>query len=296
MFDFDYAEQNGFSHINATDTDMPEPDAVEAAFVGIANELADLMLGTGLETAFAEISTRFTSSLHTLGKSYERKRDDATAELKDLIGQQDGSEIQSHKLEDLQAQVHKMDEIIDSIELMRDTMAKAHQQNTGSAWRPHSGSKTNRRAATSAIIDAREYLAKKDEAEALRKVPEGVRVAVVGTQNFDDHAKAFDILNRAKAANPKMVLITSGQNKGIDKIATSWAANNEVPVIEQKPDFQSHGKKAAPFKRNDAVMKLKPAAVLCFLKEGDRNGVAMNLVQKAEEAGVTAKRFGQRTA
>lgn len=296
MSNFDFAEQNGFSHVNATDTNMPEPDALEAAFVGIANELADLMLGTGLETAYAEISTRFTSSLHTLGKSYERQRDDAAAELKELIGQQDGSEIQSNKLEDLQQKIHAMDEVIDSIELMRDTMAAAHHQNTGSAWRPHSGSKTNRRAATSAIIDARDYLAKKDEADALRKVPEGVRVAVVGTQGFDDHAKAYDILDRAKQANPKMVLITGGQNKGIDKIATTWAANNDVPVIEQKPDFKSHGKAAAPFKRNDAVMKLKPSAVLCFLKEGDRNGVAMNLVQKAEDAGVTARRFGQRAS
>lgn len=284
---------DGFSTATFNSQDIPTEDQVSQSLTAIGNELGDLMLNTALEPVLEQISTRWTSQLHSLIGSYERRRDEQVQELKSLIGCADGSEIQSGQMEDLTSQVRQLDEIIETLELMRDTMAQNHNIMTGQTWRPHAGSKKSRYAGTGAILEAREYLEAKEKADAIRKAPQGFLVAVTGTANFVDIERAYDVLDQCREKHPDMKVITGGHSKGIDKIAASWAAARHVDVIVTRPDFKKHGKGAAPFKRNEAVIAMKPGGVLVFLNKSDANGVAMNLFQKSEDAGIPARRYVQ---
>ena len=54
-----------------------------------------------------------------------------------------------------------------------------------------------------------------------------------------------------------MVLLHGGSPKGAELIAAKWASNRKVTQIPFKPDWTKHAK-AAPFKRNDAMLAVMP--------------------------------------
>ncbi|GLK53510.1 DUF2493 domain-containing protein [Maricaulis virginensis] len=285
---------DGFSTTQFTNDDLPEADALEQTFSAIANELGDLMLNTGLEKVLEQVSTRWTSQLHSLIGFHERTRDEQAQELKQLTTCQDGSEIQSNKLEELQASVQSADEVIEALEIMRDTMASAHQMMTGNPWTPQSGSKKSRGATTSAMLDARDYLDAKEKADAVRKAPQGFLIAVAGTVNFNDVNRAYKIFDSCLEKHPDMVLVHGGHSQGIDKIAVNWATMRKVDMVKCAPDFKTHGKSRAAFMRNDKIVnELRPKGVLVFIHPEDRHGVASNLLQKANEAGISTRRYLQ---
>ena len=58
-----------------------------------------------------------------------------------------------------------------------------------------------------------------------------------------------------------MVLLHGGSPKGAERIAACWADNRKVPQIAFKPDWTKHAK-AAPFKRNDAMLEALPIGVM----------------------------------
>ena len=58
-----------------------------------------------------------------------------------------------------------------------------------------------------------------------------------------------------------MVLLHGGSPKGAELIAAKWADNRKVPQIAFKPDWTKHAK-AAPFKRNDAMLEILPIGVM----------------------------------
>ena len=285
---------DGFSTTDIRNIDLPERDAIEHSFTAIANELGDLMLNTGLEKVLEQVSMRWTSQLHSLIAFHERQLDSITQEIKQLIASQDGSEIQSHRLEELQASSQHADQVIEALELMRDTMAANHQMTTGSPWTPQSGSKKTSSTATSAMLDAKDYLAARDKADALRSAPEGFIVAVAGTASFNDVNRAYRIFDELHAKHPDLLLLHGGHSQGIDKIAVQWAAVRKVPTLKVAPDFKKHGRSKAPFQRNDTIVnEFKPKGVMIFLHPEDRAGVAKNLMQKAEQAGITSARYLQ---
>ena len=78
-----------------------------------------------------------------------------------------------------------------------------------------------------------------------------------------------------------MVLLHGGSPKGAELIAAKWAANRKVPQIAFKPDWTKHAK-AAPFKRNDAMLDVLPIGVMVFLG----NGIQDNLTDKARKLGI----------
>ena len=59
-------------------------------------------------------------------------------------------------------------------------------------------------------------------------------------------------------------------------IAAKWADNRKVPQIAFKPDWTKHAK-AAPFKRNDAMLDVLPIGVMVF----PGTGIQDNLADKA---------------
>ena len=121
----------------------------------------------------------------------------------------------------------------------------------------------------------------------------GASIHSGGTANFENIEQAYTVLDSCLEKYSDMKVITGGNNRGIDKIATAWAAARRIDVIVHRPDFKKHGSKRAPFMRNDAVVAMKPKGVLVFVNPDDANGVAMNLLQKAEDAGIVGKRIVQ---
>jgi YspA, cpYpsA-related SLOG family len=84
-----------------------------------------------------------------------------------------------------------------------------------------------------------------------------------------------------------MVLLHCGSPKGAELIATKWATNRKAPQIAFKPDWTKHAK-AAPFKRNDAMLEVLPIGVMVF----PGTGIQDNLADKARKLGIPVWRFG----
>ena len=90
-----------------------------------------------------------------------------------------------------------------------------------------------------------------------------------------------------KESAPVMVLLHGGSPKGAEKIAARWAEIRKVPQVAFKPDWTKHAK-AAPFKRNDAMLAIMPIGVLVF----PGTGIQDNLADKARKLGIPVYRFG----
>ncbi len=78
-----------------------------------------------------------------------------------------------------------------------------------------------------------------------------------------------------------MVLLHGGSPKGAELIAAKWADNRKVLQVAFKPDWTKHGK-AAPFKRNDAMLDVLPVGVLVF----PGTGFGEDLGDKARKFGI----------
>jgi hypothetical protein len=175
-----------------------------------------------------------------------------------------------------------------TMELFRDQAADQFERHTGSPWRPRSRSKVNHRALTSAVIDSRDFLAAKKRADNEVLLPAGPKVAVTGGLDFNDHRLIWDRLDKVHSKHPDMVLLHGGSPKGAELIAAKWASNRKVPQIAFKPDWTKHAK-AAPFKRNDAMLAILPIGVLHF----PGTGIQDNLADKAKKLGIPVWKFGE---
>jgi hypothetical protein len=82
------------------------------------------------------------------------------------------------------------------------------------------------------------------------------------------------------------VLLHGGAPKGAERIASCWAEQRGVAQILFRPDWQRHGK-AAPFKRNDALLECLPAGLIVF----PGSGITANLADKARKIGIPLWRF-----
>ena len=65
-----------------------------------------------------------------------------------------------------------------------------------------------------------------------------------------------------------------------------WAEARGVTQEAFKPDWTKHAK-AAPFKRNDAMLNVLPVGVLVF----PGNGIQENLADKAKKLGIPVVKF-----
>ena len=82
-------------------------------------------------------------------------------------------------------------------------------------------------------------------------------------------------------------LLHGGSPKGAELIAAKWATNRKVPQIAFKRDWAKHAK-AAPFRRNDAMLALVPIGVMIF----PGTGIQENFVDKASRLGIPVWKFG----
>ena len=260
---------------------LPEADALQGAIADIFDALAATLEDTRLEPDLEDLLWSVTNLFHRTAARVDRDLDDNEQAQKRSQREQDGSEIRSVELEALTAQGVTLIERRNAYEIMRDIAADHFETHIGQTWRPHSGSRISHRTLTAAMIDSRDYLSAKRRAEIEPLLPSGPRVAFSGGLDVTDHRAIWDALDRVKAKHVDMVLLHGGSPKGAEKIAACWADNRKCQQIVFKPDWKRHGK-AAPFKRNDALLEAMPIGLILF----PGSGITDNLADKAKKLGV----------
>ena len=267
---------------------LPEGDAVTGAIADIFGALVSTFSDTRLEPDLDDLLWSTVNLFHRAVDRIERELDDNEQAQLRSQKEQDGSEIRSVELERLTAEGVTLIERRNSMELFRDQAADEFERHTGSPWRPRSRSKVNHRTLTSAMFDSRDFLAAKKRADNEVLLPAGPKVAVTGGLDFNDHRLIWDRLDRVHAKHPDMVLLHGGSPKGAELIAAKWATNRKVPQIAFKPDWTKHAR-AAPFKRNDAMLEVLPIGVMVF----PGTGIQDNLADKARKLGIPVWKFGK---
>lgn len=260
---------------------LPEADTVSSAVSDIFDALVASLSDTRLEPDLEELLWGTVNLFHRAAARVERELDSNEQAQRRLQREQDGSEVKSVELERLTAEGQTLIERRAGMELFRDLATEAFEHHTGSAWRPRTGSMVSHRHLTAAMIDSRDFLAAKRRAETEVMLPAGPKVALTGGADFNDHRLIWARLDQVHAKHPDMVLLHGGSPKGAELIASRWADHRKVPQIAFRPDWTRHGK-AAPFKRNDALLDVLPVGVLVF----PGTGIQENLADKARKLGI----------
>lgn len=268
-------------------TDEPDPrplpeghkvaNAVADIFDALIVTLADTRLEPDLDDLLWSTVNLFHRATHRIG----RELDDNEQAQRRSQREQDGSEVKSVDLERLTAEGQTLIERQNAFELMRDQAAEHYERRTGSSWKPRSGSMVNHKTMTSAMIDSRDFLTAKTRAARDVLLPPGPKIAFTGGLDFNDHRLIWAKLDQVHAKHVDMVLMHGKSPKGAEKIASRWADHRKVPQIGFAPDWTKHAK-AAPFKRNDAMLEVLPIGVIVF----PGTGIQDNLADKARKLGI----------
>ena len=266
---------------------LPDPRIAAGAVADIFDALIVSLDDTRLEPDLDDLSWSTVNLFHRATMRIARHLDDNEQAQRRGQREQDGSEVRSVELERLIAEGMTLSERRNAMEFFRDHAAEHYERRTHTAWRPRSGSMVNHRALTAAMIDSRDYLAAKRRAETEVMLPPGPKVAFSGGLDFNDHRLIWDVLDKIRSKHADMVLLHGGSPKGAELIASKWADNRKVPQIAFKPDWTRHAK-AAPFKRNDAMLDVLPIGVLVF----PGTGIQENLADKARKLGIPVWKFG----
>ena len=268
---------------------LPESRLVTGALADIFDALGAMLEDTRLEPDLEDMLWGQVNLFHRANERIERELDDNEQAQKRLQREQDGSEVRSVELERSIAEGVSLIERRNAFELMRDTATDLYRAHTGSPWQPRHGSLASRRTMTAAMIDSRDFLAARRHAERETLIPPGPKVAFTGGADCNQVDAIWAALDRVHAKHPDMVLIHGGSPKGAERIAACWADNRKITQIAFKPDWSRHAK-AAPFKRNDAMLDIVPIGVIVF----PGNGINDNLADKARKMGIPL--FDFRTA
>ncbi len=267
---------------------LPDAKAIAGSIADIFDAFVVALGDTRLEPDLEDLLWSTVNLFHRAIGRIERELDDNEQLQRRSQKEQDGSEIRSIELERLTAEGQTLIERRNSMEFFRDQAADQFERHAGSSWRPRSGSMVNHRTLTSAMIDSRDFLAAKRRAYNELLLPAGPKIAFTGGLDFNDHRAIWDRLDKVHAKHPDMVLLHGGSPKGAELIAAKWATNRKAPQIAFKPDWAKHAK-AAPFKRNDAILDVLPIGVIVF----PGTGIQKNLVDKARKLGIPVWRFGE---
>ena len=265
---------------------LPEGNHVAGAIADVFDALIVTLEDTRLEPDLDDLLWSTVNVFHRATDRIERELDDIEQAQRRGQREQDGSEVKSVQLERLIDIGQSLIERRDSLEVFRDSAADRYLRATGSPWSQRTGSRVNHRRLTAAMIDSRDFLVAKRRAETEVLVPAGPKIAFSGGDTAD-HKLIWAKLDQVHAKHPDMVLMHGGSPKGAEKIASRWAETRNVPQIAFRPDWTKHAK-AAPFKRNDAMLAIMPIGVFVF----PGTGIQDNLADKARKLGIPVYRFG----
>ena len=241
--------------------------------------------GTQLADERESLLWGFVNTLHMQMTRLDRAVDKLAPKLRELQASQDGSEIGAWELERVIERAQHLGDRRDAFEQLRDAAAERYLSDTGNTWRPRYGSHTSRTSQlTSAAIDARDFLRARENEKTQAHLPHGTLVAVAGSKPVSDADRIYAALDNVRTKYPDMVLVHGG-GPGAEKIAARWAESKGVHQVVCKPDWNAHGR-AAPFRRNDELLRLLPKGVIAF----PGSGITDNLVDKATQLGIPVHR------
>lgn len=260
---------------------LPEDRMVTGAVVDIYDALTVALQDTRIEPDLEDLLWGITNVFHRAVERVERELDDNEVAQRTAQREQDGSEVRSVELERLLREGTTMIERRDTMELFRDVAAEQFRALLRKPWAPRSGSMVNRKALTASMIDSRDFINARRRAENEVLVPAGPKIALTAGKDFGDHRLIWKVLDTVLAKHPDMVLLHGGSDVGGEKIAACWATDRKVRQIAFKPDWARH-QKAAPFKRNDAMLATLPIGAIVF----PGTGIQDNLADKARAIGV----------
>ncbi|HWV51717.1 MAG TPA: DUF2493 domain-containing protein [Pseudorhodoplanes sp.] len=267
---------------------LPEARIIGGAVADIFDALVATLTDTRLEPDLEDLLWSTVNLFHRAGGRIERELDDNEQAQRRSQREQDGSEVRSVELERLTAQGLTLVERRNVMEFFRDQAAEHFARHTGSHWHPRNGSKVNHRSLTAAVIDSRDFIAAKRRADTEIMLPAGPKIAFTGGFDFNDTSLIWDRLDQVRTKHPDMVLLHGGSPKGAERIAARWADHRKVPQIGFKPDWAKYAK-AAPFKRNDAMLEALPIGVLV----APGSGIQANLADKARRLGIPVWKIGR---
>ena len=261
----------------------PLPDAriAAGAIADIFDALTATFADTRLEPDLDSLLWSTVALFHRAIDRIERQLDENEAAQRRSQERQDGSEIRSVELERQTAEGQSLIERRNVFEFLRDEAAAHYERRTHSPWRPRAGSKISHRHLTAAMIDSRDFINARKRADREILLPAGAKIVVSGGLDYNDHTLIWDRLDKVRTKHPDMALLHGGSPRGAELIASKWALARKVAQIAFKPDWTTHGK-AAPFKRNDALLETLPTGVLIFCG----NGIQENLADKARKLGI----------
>ena len=266
---------------------LPEVRLIAGAVADIFDALIVSLRDTRLEPDLDDLLWSTVHLFHRATARIERELDSNEQAQRRGQREQDGSEIRSVELERLIAEGLTLIERRNVMEYFRDQASEHFAKHTGSNWQPRSGSMVSHRTMTATMIDSRDFIAAKRRAETEVMLPPGPKIAFTGGLDFNDHHLIWDKLDHVRAKHPDMVLLHGGSPKGAECIASRWADHRKVPQIAFKPDWAQG--KAAPFKRNDAMLEALPIGVLVT----PGSGIQANLADKARRLGIPVWQIGK---
>jgi YspA, cpYpsA-related SLOG family len=266
---------------------LPEVRLIAGAVADIFDALIVSLRDTRLEPDLDDLLWSAVNLFHRATMRIERELDSNEQAQRRGQREQDGSEIRSVELERLIAEGLTLIERRNVMEYFRDQASEHFAKHTGSNWQPRSGSMVSHRTMTATMIDSRDFIAAKRRAETEVMLPPGPKIAFTGGLDFNDHHLIWDKLDHVRAKHPDMVLLHGGSPKGAECIASRWADHRKVPQIAFKPDWAQG--KAAPFKRNDAMLEALPIGVLVT----PGSGIQANLADKARRLGIPVWQIGK---
>ncbi|MCQ9157250.1 DUF2493 domain-containing protein [Acidomonas methanolica] len=266
---------------------LPEGGRIGGAVADIFDAIAATLTETRLEPDLETLLWSTVNTFHRMVNRVETELDRNEQAQKRGQKEQDGSEIRSVELERLIAEGLTLVDRRNAYEIFRDAAKEQFERLTMSAWRPKTGSLVSRRTMTASMIDSRDFLTARRKAEGELLVPPGPKIVVTGGLDFNDHLLIWERLDKVRTKHPDMVLLHGGSPKGAEFIASRWADHRDVVQIAFKPDWTKH-RKAAPFRRNDAMLDTLPIGVVIF----PGTGIQENLADKAKKLGIPVLRFG----
>lgn len=271
-------------------TDFPCHDAVEHTLGAVWSDLFTLFADTALEADAEDLAWGMVNLFHRAASRKAAQLDRAADEIRVLLTTADGSEIHTSNLEEQTMRAQSAEASMLAFEHMREIAASLYRDETGSSWKPVSGSRASHSSnLTSAVIDARDFLRARRERRQAAYTPEGTPVVFAGGRprfDKDADAKAFataiwETLDKVRDAVPDLYLVHGGDSKGADRLAASWAERRQVQQLTYALDRRLGAR--AGFKRNEQMLALRPRYVVAF----PGNGVTERLVIDAKARRIT---------
>ena len=284
-------ENNGFQTISqyqimlqqrkaGDDLDILTNEA-QATAQTFAELIADLCAENFMQTQMASMLNRITTALHYNVLALHKQQGETNDKLNAAVREFSGDEVDDVNIQSLQENAYAVNDQVVVMEAFRDALADGVLHYTGNAWTPPSGS-VAASPVSAAVIEAKDYLRAAKQAQTEKHLPKGTLIAFSGTREYSNIDAAYRMLDKVHAKYQDMVLMHCGDKLGGDSIAASWAQRSKVDTIVCKPDWNAHGK-AAPFKRNDQIVALRPLGLVAC---PGGNGINANLVQKCNAAGI----------